>query len=275
MNKIEFTRFAELDYTADEALNTLCTNLTFAGEGIRRIMMTSCHASEGKSFITMNMMRTFARLGKRVVLVDADLRRSMILPQYGGRLQKDAQFGLTHYLAGMCSAEEVLCQTNIPGAYMVPVGREVNSSLSLLTTGKLARLLEWLGTQFDFVLVDAPPVGMIIDAAEIAKSCDGVLFVISYNAISRREMQEAKAQIERTGCNILGAVLNNVSFDTYASKKYNYKSYYNTHYESDYYQRPSKSGSRGGSRSGSKSSSRSAGPSGRRSARAGSAKKMR
>ena len=51
MNKIEFTRFAELDYTADEALNTLCTNLTFAGEGIRRIMMTSCHASEGKSFI--------------------------------------------------------------------------------------------------------------------------------------------------------------------------------------------------------------------------------
>ena len=93
----------------------------------------------------MNMMRTFARLGKRVVLVDADLRRSMILPQYGGRLQKDAQFGLTHYLAGMCSAEEVLCQTNIPGAYMVPVGREVNSSLSLLTTGKARQAARVVG----------------------------------------------------------------------------------------------------------------------------------
>ena len=87
------------------------------------------------------------------------------------------------------------------------------------------------------MLVDAPPVGMIIDAAEIAKSCDGVVFVINYNSVSRREMLEAKKQIERTGCQILGAVLNNVSFDTIASKKYYYKSYYNAHYESDYYQR--------------------------------------
>ena len=110
-------------------------------------------------------------------------------------------------------------------------------------------MLDWLSTKFDFVLVDAPPVGMIIDAAEIAKSCDGVLFVITYNTISRREMQEAKLQIERTGCKILGAVLNNVSFDTYTSKKYYYKSYYNSHYESDYYQRtPSKSGGKSGAR---------------------------
>ena len=249
MNKIEFTRFAELDYTGDEALNTLCTNLTFAGDGVRKIMMTSCHASEGKSFITMNMMRTFARLGKRVVLVDADLRRSMLLTRYGGRVPKGVQFGLAHYLAGMCSAEDVLYETSVPGAYMVPVGREVNNSLSLLTTRKLSQLLDWLSTKFDFVLVDAPPVGMIIDAAEIAKSCDGVLFVITYNTISRREMQEAKLQSERTGCKILGAVLNNVSFDTYTSKKYYYKSYYNTHYESDYYQRtPSKSGGKSGAR---------------------------
>ena len=186
----------------------------------------------------------------------------MILARYGGRVQKGVQFGLTHYLAGMCSAEDVLYETNMPGAYMVPVGREVNNSLSLLTTQKLSQLLDWLGDKFDFVLVDAPPVGMIIDAAEVAKSCDGVLFVINYNTISRREMQEAKLQIERTGCKILGAVLNNVSFDSYSSKKYYYKSYYNTHYESDYYQHtPSKSGSKGAAKSGTRS--------------AGSAKKAR
>lgn len=236
MKRIEFTRFTELEYTGEEALNTLCTNLTFSGEGICKIMMTSCHASEGKSFISMNLMRTFAKLGKRVALVDADLRKSVLLSRYGGRVQKGVQFGLTHYLAGMCDADDVLYETNIPGAYMVPVGREVNNSLSLLTTRKLTQLLDWLAAKMDFVLVDAPPVGMIIDAAEIAKSCDGVLFVINYNTVSRREMQEAKQQIERTGCNILGAVLNNVSFDSYSSKKYYYKSYYNTHYESDYYQ---------------------------------------
>lgn len=234
MKRIDFVRFGELDYTGEEAFNTLCTNLTFAGAGIKRIMTTSCHSSEGKSFITMNMLRTFAGLGKRVVLVDTDLRRSVILARYGGRARKSVQFGMAHYLAGMCNAEDVIYETNIPGAYMVPVGREVTNSLSLLTTQKLPQLLDWLGTKFDFVLVDAPPVGMIIDAAEIAKSCDGVLFVINYNTISRREVQEAKHQIERTGCKILGAVLNNVTFDTYSSKRYYYKSYYNAHYESDY-----------------------------------------
>ena len=105
-----------------------------------------------------------------------------------------------------------------------------------MTTPKLSQLLNWLSSKFDFVLVDAPPVGMLIDAAEIAKSCDGVLFVVNYNSISRRELLEAKQQIARSGCKILGAVLNNVSFDSYRSKKYYYKSYYNTHYESEYYQ---------------------------------------
>ena len=142
MNKIDFTRFADLDYTGDEALNTLCTNLTFAGEGVSRIMMTSCHASEGKSMISMNMMRTFARLGKRVVLVDADLRRSVLLARYGGRVQKGAQFGLTHYLAGMCSAEDALYETNISGAYIVPVGREVGNSLSPCSPSTQAWMLE-------------------------------------------------------------------------------------------------------------------------------------
>lgn len=236
MRRIEFTRFGELDYSGAEALNTLCTNLTFSGAGVKRIMMTSCHASEGKSFITLNMLRTFSKLGKRAVLVDTDLRRSVILPRYGGRVREGVQFGLAHYLAGMCEMEDILFETNMPGAYFVPVGREVTNSLSLLTTPKLSQLLNWLSSKFDFVLVDAPPVGMLIDAAEIAKSCDGVLFVVNYNSISRRELLEAKQQIVRSGCKILGAVLNNVSFDSYRSKKYYYKSYYNTHYESEYYQ---------------------------------------
>lgn len=92
MNRIEFSRFGELDYTGAEAMNTLCTNLTFSGEGVRKIMTTSCHSFEGKSFISMNMMRTFAKLGKRVVLVDADLRKSVILSKYGGRVQQGVRF---------------------------------------------------------------------------------------------------------------------------------------------------------------------------------------
>lgn len=243
MKTIEFTRFEALDYNGTEGLNTLCTNLTFAGADIRKIMTTSCHSAEGKSFVSMNMMRSFAGLGKRVVLVDADLRRSMIMAKYGAHRTTEERLGLTHYLAGMCGMEDVLYATNIPGAYIVPVGRTVNNSLALLTSPKLGALLDWLATGFDFVLVDAPPVGMIIDAAEIAKSCDGALFVVNYNSVGRRELLEAVRQMQRTGVSVLGAVLNNVTFDSYSSKKYYYKSYYYSHYETDYYQSKSEGGS--------------------------------
>ena len=78
MNSLRIGRFPRLGYAGSEAINTLCTNLTFSGESVKKIMLTSCHASEGKSHLSMNIMRTMARLGKSVVLVDADLRRSMI-----------------------------------------------------------------------------------------------------------------------------------------------------------------------------------------------------
>ena len=77
MNALTIRHFPPLSYACSEAVNTLCTNLSFAGENVKKIMLTSCHASEGKTFLSMNIMRTMAKLGKTVVLVDADLRRSM------------------------------------------------------------------------------------------------------------------------------------------------------------------------------------------------------
>ena len=150
------------------------------------------------------------------------------------RVQEGNGYGTVHYLAGMCSLNDVVYETSIPGAYMIPVGREVTNSLALLSTPRLKHMVKELQERFDFVLVDAPPVGVIIDAAEIAKSCHGAVFAVKYNTISRRELAEAKAQIDRTGCEVLGAVLNEVDMEALSSKKYYNKSYYN-HYNSDYY----------------------------------------
>ena len=234
MNKLELVRFRTLDYACKEAINTLCTNLTFVGNDKRIIMVTSTQAHEGKSFLSMNIMRTLAQLGKKVVLADCDLRKSQIAAKYGVRIQEVTGYGTVHYLAGMCSLNDVIYETSIPGAYMIPVGREVSNSLALLSTPRLKQMLHALEERFDFVIVDAPPVGVIIDAAEIAKSCDGVIFAVRYNMISRRELLEAKNQIARTGCEVLGAVLNDVDLEALSSKKYYNKSYY-THYNSDYY----------------------------------------
>lgn len=233
MNKIEITRFKPLSYACAEAMNTLCTNLTFAGADKKVIMVTSAQAHEGKSFVTMNIMRTLAGLGHKVCLVDADLRRSQITSKYGLKVKEGQGMGLTHYLAGMSNMEAVLYSTDMPNASIVPLGHEVSNSLALLSTGRLTRLLAYLRERFDYVLVDAPPVGVIIDAAEIAKYCDGTVIALKYNAVSRRELVEVKRQIERSGCPILGVVLNSVAFDTLSSKHYYHKSTYSS-YESDY-----------------------------------------
>ena len=233
MSMIDITRFKPLSYACTEALNTLCTNLTFAGEDKKVIMITSSQAHEGKSFVSMNIMRTLAGLGHSVVHIAADLRRSMIASKYGLKIREGSGMGLTHYLAGMCTADSVVYETSIHNAYMVPLGREVSNSLALLTTGRMARLLSYLRERYDYVIVDAPPVGIIIDAAEIAKNCDGVIITCKYKTATRRELVEVKRQIDRSECQILGCVLNCVAFDSLSSKHYYQKSAYAS-YESDY-----------------------------------------
>ena len=151
---------------------------------MKKIMVTSCHAAEGKTFLTMNVMRMLAKFGRTVALVDADLRRSMISAKYTLQFEEsEERQGLSHMLAGMAEEEQVVYRTNIPNAYMVPVGREVSNPLPLLNSPRFGRLLDYLSRQLDYVLVDAPPVGAVIDAAQIAKNCDGTLIVVNYNLL--------------------------------------------------------------------------------------------
>lgn len=226
MKTLEMTRFPTLDYASAEAINSLCTNLTFCGEDVKSIMMTSCRAGEGKTFLAMNVARTMAGLGKRVAVLDADLRRSSIAATFGLPAQKGIDLGVTHYLAGKCEMREILYLTNIPGFSILPVGRTAANPLPLLNSSRFSRLIGELCELFDYVLVDTPPVGVVIDAAEVAKSCSGTVFVVRYNTIHQRELVEAKRQIARTGCPILGTVINRFSFDAYSGKGYYHKSYY-------------------------------------------------
>lgn len=228
MKQLKITKFPALDYAGSEAFNTLSTNLSFAGENIKKIMITSCHASEGKSYLSINLARALAQRGKRVALVDADLRRSMINSTYGVRFEHDKSggSGLSHFLAGMVGMDEVVYQTDITNMLMVPVGREVPNPLALLSGRHFEELLDTLTKMVDYVIVDAPPVGVVIDAAEIAKVCDGTIIAVHYNDVRRQELLDVKQQIEQSGCPILGTVLNQVDYDNYLGRKYYYKSYY-------------------------------------------------
>lgn len=237
MNRLTITRFPESSYAVQEAINTLCTNLSFSGSKVKKIAVTSSHAAEGKSFLTMSIVRTMARLGKKVAFVDADLRRSYVTTRFGLRFEDpEHDAGLAHCLAGMTDPDSVIYSTDIGNAWLVPVGRSVSNPLPLLNSEIFRQLLDRLAENLDYVFVDTPPVGVVIDAAEIAKSCDGVLIAVDYDTVSGRELSEVRAQLEQTGCPLLGVVLNRVEMDNYMSKKYYYRSRY-SHY-SDYYGEP-------------------------------------
>lgn len=230
-----------MDYSGTEALNTICSNLTFSGRDLKKIVVTSCTAGEGKSFLTMHIVQNLARRGKSVVLVDADLRRSFLIKRYG--LETEGEWrGLAHFLAGYDDLEDILYATNFDNVYVVPTGRDVANPIQLLDSPHFADMLNALARRFDYVIVDAPPVGLVIDAAEIAKVCDGTVFVIEYNKTRRREIIDAQRQIAQAGCQVLGCIINKVTFDSLSAKKYYNKSYY-SHYNNEYYKRDGKKSS--------------------------------
>lgn len=234
LDKLTINHFPKLDYAAEEALNTLWTNLFYSGSNMRAFAITSCIPDEGKTFVVMNLARTIAETGKKVLVIDADLRKSVILGRYriinpsGGDI-----WGLAHYLTGQCTVEQILYSTNIENLNLMPAGHEIINSFALLETPYFPDLLQRVLDYYDIVLVDTPPVGTIIDGAIIARYCDGTVLVVKHNTVSRKELAYAKAQIEQVGGRVLGVVLNDVGLNAYGMNKYYYKTYYNYSQQND------------------------------------------
>lgn len=245
MNQLEITHFPSLDYACTEAMNTLCTNLSYCGTDVRTILFTSRYEHEGKSSIAMNVMRTLASYGKNVLLVDADLRCSTLARRYRFHFGGQA-CGLAQYLADLCDLEDAVYRTNLPGAYILPAGREVLNSVQLLASPRFGEMMRQLRENFDVILVDSPPAGVIIDAMEIAKSCDGAVLVVEYNNGRSQDIGEVAANIARTGCPVLGAVMNGVDLKSFGNRKY----YYRSERYSSYYRHYGKSNGKPARRTG-------------------------
>lgn len=233
VRKAELHTVTALDYHGEEAFNTICTNLSFAGASVKTFVVTSNNMSEGKSFVSLQLANNLARRGRRVLLIDADIRRSFMM-KTTGFTTKGKAYGLAHYLAGHCDLQDVIYETKPNGVMMIPSGTTVADPINLLDSPAFTDLLKKLNEAFDCIIVDAPPVGMVIDAAVIAKSCDGIIFVTEYNKTSRKEILISKSQMEQSQTRIIGCILNKVSFDGMASKRYYYKGYYK-HYSKEYY----------------------------------------
>lgn len=229
----------KLDYFSREAYNSLRTNLRFSGADIVTVMITSCQPNEGKSSVSFELARSLAEDGKRVVLVDLDLRKSVMV----GKRQittadKKELKGVSHYLSGQAELSEIVYQTNVENLDVAFTGPMAPNPTELIGGPLFGQMMSYLRENYDMVVVDTPPLGTVVDAALVAPHCDGVILLVQSNAISYRFAQNVIRQIEATGSKLLGVVLNKADVGRpgyYSGYGYGYykKSYYKEYYSKD------------------------------------------
>ncbi len=195
------------EFRTIEAIKAFRTNVQFCGADVRVICMTSCQAAEGKSTISIELAIALAEAGKKVLFIDADLRLSNIAGRYS-ITQKTA--GLSQYLSGMNTIEEVLYATDIPKFHMILAGPQAPNPAELLGGKLFADSLKSLRSIYDYIIIDTPPVGEVIDAAVVATNCDGAIMVMYSGRDNLKFAKNVIKQLEKSGCRILGSVLNGI-----------------------------------------------------------------
>lgn len=225
MQQIELKK-NELDYKSKEAYKTLRTNVEFSGDNIKVVAVTSCTPNEGKSSIAYELAASFAQNGKKVLLIDADLRKSVLIRKH---FKGKVRYGLVHYLVGKYPFDDVCCETNIKNLYITFAGPVPPNPSELLGNQRFKTMLEEAKQEYDMVVVDTPPLGSVIDSAIVAKECDGVMLVIVSGEISYRFAQKVKEQLEKSECRILGCILNKVDMSKGGKYGY-YGKYYGKYY---------------------------------------------
>lgn len=234
METIELHNVKKHSYTMTESLRAIKTNLQFCGDDIKTILFTSTLPDEGKSTVTFDLARSLTESGKSVLLIDTDMRKSVLVGRLRAKSLKRTEIhGLTHYLSGQKSLSEVLYATQIPKLFMVFAGPSVPNPTEILEKRYFAEMIEFARKQFDYVLIDCAPVGAAIDAAIVAKHCDGAVLVVAQGVANSRMINSVKKQLEASGVRILGAILNKVKMEKSHYGKY-YGSYYGSYYGNYY-----------------------------------------
>ena len=225
--KIEARLITHLDPKSPvaETYRTLRTNLQYSTieRELKILLMTSSGPKEGKSTTVANLAIAMAKAGKKVILLDADLRRPVIHSVFG----HDKENGITNYLMGMVSYENLPKQTFLDNLWIVSSGSLPPNPSELLASKKMHDLLERLKKDYDRILIDSPPVIAVTDAAILSKEVDGTILVVAANQTNKDALQRAKGLLDNIKTNLIGLVLNGVDISgVYGSYYYYYHHYY-------------------------------------------------
>ncbi|MBQ7800869.1 MAG: CpsD/CapB family tyrosine-protein kinase [Oscillospiraceae bacterium] len=195
------------DFFTQEAYKTLRTNLQFCGQDIQVIAVTSCQENEGKTTVTLNLAQSLTALGKKVLVIDADMRKSVIAGRYTNVKNPT---GLSEILTGMVNLADAMYATQYAYLHLIFSGQYPPNPVELLSGRYFKAMLSESRKVYDYVLIDTPPLGRVIDAAVIASDCDGVILVMADNSVRSSQAQDVVDQLKKSGSKILGVVRNSV-----------------------------------------------------------------
>ena len=212
----------QLSFEGAEAYKRLRTNLQFAvpdDGGCRIVGVTSTNRSEGKSTTAVNLAYTIALDGKRVLLIDGDLR----LPSIAAKLNLAGAPGLSNLLSGMGATKDILQRSGIhENLYVISGGDIPPNPSELLGTKQMKTILDTFAKQVDYIIIDLPPIGAVADALVISKFLHGILVVVRMGYASKGELGSVMRQLKHANAKVLGFITthNKTSKGSYGKKNY-------------------------------------------------------
>ena len=235
----------KLSFAAAEAYKLLRTNLMFSlpdESGCKIIGVTSSLRKEGKTTTAINMAYTISQTGKRVLLMEGDLR----LPTLAKRLNIKEKPGVSNVLAGQCRGVDILQNTSLLGGLTIITAGDIPPNpAELLGSDQMAQLLRILSDSFDVIVIDLPPITAVSDALVVSKLVSGIIIVVRQDYCDKATLDETVRQIQFTEAKILGFVVTGSDileknykrysrYKKHGSRKYGYKYGYGYHYGYDY-----------------------------------------
>jgi tyrosine-protein kinase Etk/Wzc len=176
----------------------------------------------GKSFVAANLAVLSAQAGKRVLLIDADLRRGRLGSTFG----QSNNGGLSDLLTGNIQPHEVIRQAGVPGLSILPTGNYPANPAGLLSTLRFQHILEHVRTQYDLVIVDTPAVLAVSDANMVSPHAGSTVLVVRPSVQSEAELEETVKQLDRTGARVIGVIFNAMPRRRSEKRAYAYASDY-------------------------------------------------
>lgn len=211
MQKFNMQPLQAIENVIVEEIKKIRTSIRYLNAVNRVINITSTVGKEGKSMVAFWLAYSLSELDKKVILVDADMRKRILNDKKNpdNSLITNMELnGLTEYLQGNVSKEELACSTNIANFDVIVSGKDASNPTELLSGFRLKDLMKYLKDNYDYIIVDSPALSEVADAAIIAEHCDSNILVLEPGVTPYKLAQKAKEQLENSGTKLLGVVLN-------------------------------------------------------------------